>query len=219
MNPDGLETALDYSLSFLRQFSPTLNSIDNSNSNSNSTSHAGPHANPARSRINAKPTQTLSSPAGVDLPGVPHPVIMTERLGTPLHSRGITSELLFEGYSVPSVCFGVDGLFAWEYRMRGGVGAGPSTGAIVGAGAGAGGVGKGTSDGLVINMGHHSTTIIPVLDSRGLVDRAKRSVCSLQSRSISLSFSISRSFSTCRFEQAVEDEREEVTREGEKRGS
>lgn len=111
-----------------------------------------------------------------------HPVIMTERLGTPLHSRALTSELLFEGYGVPSVCFGVDGLFAWEYRMRGGS-SGSGSGVGVGAGKGGGstngtglgtGAGTGVQDGLIINMGHQSTILIPVLGNKGLVDRSKR---------------------------------------------
>lgn len=144
---DGLEVALDYSLNELRRFSPGPKGLEGGSF-------------------------------------VPHPVIMTERLGTPLHSRSLTSELLFEGYGVPSVCYGVDGLWGWYGRMGEGASyAGPSS-------ASAGNPNSkrrkstnnsdpalgpiATSDGLVINMGHYSTTLIPVLSGRGLVERATR---------------------------------------------
>jgi actin-related protein 5 len=148
---DGLEVALDYSLNALRRFSPGPKGLDGG-------------------------------------PFVPHPVIMTERLGTPLHSRSLTSELLFEGYGVPSVCYGVDGLWGWYGRMGEGASSAGSSSAPVSAGGtnskrrkstqGNSDVKMGetapTSDGLVINMGHYSTTLIPVLSGRGLVERAKR---------------------------------------------
>ncbi|KAJ9115507.1 hypothetical protein QFC22_005265 [Naganishia vaughanmartiniae] len=115
---------------------------------------------------------------------IPHPIIMTERLASPLYSRSITSELLFEAYSVPSVTYGVDSLFAFEgiqARRKGllsTVGqsrsnSGRSTkrgqhGAAFRESAAAG------ESGLVINMGNMSTTLIPILNGKSMMNRAKR---------------------------------------------
>ncbi|KAG2360990.1 hypothetical protein BDR07DRAFT_1486363 [Suillus spraguei] len=41
---------------------------------------------------------------GIDTEGIEHLVLMTERLCSPLHSRALTSKLMFEQYSVPSLC-------------------------------------------------------------------------------------------------------------------
>lgn len=106
----------------------------------------------------------LSDPMRSGQGHVPHPVVMTERLGSPLHSRTITSELLFEGYGVPSVAYGVDGLFAFEgycIREAGGVD-------FKGKSAAEG------KDGMVIGMGHWSTSVVPILDGKGVMHRAKR---------------------------------------------
>ncbi|KAI9436991.1 chromatin remodeling complex subunit [Lactarius indigo] len=56
---------------------------------------------------------------GVDTPTVDHPVIMTERLASPLHSRALTSELMFELYSVPcsDVCHG-KGIMSQAKRIQ-----------------------------------------------------------------------------------------------------
>jgi actin-related protein 5 len=105
---------------------------------------------------------------------------MTERLATPIHSRQITSELLFECYGVPSVVYGIDGLFAFsQIPGPSAVGAGAPAAAGTRTGNGHTGKGKaqeGIKDGLVINMGCWSTTIIPVSNGKGRMDRAKRSV-------------------------------------------
>lgn len=60
----------------------------------------------------------------------------------------MTSEMLFELYGAPSVTYGVDSLFAYSRQKH--------------------------ADGLAINMGHNSTTIIPVADGKGILSRAKR---------------------------------------------
>jgi actin-related protein len=123
---------------------------------------------------------------------------MTERLGTPIHSRTLCSELLFEGYYAPSVTFGLGGLWSWYGRLGEGgertrnavssssnTGAKDRTGKNIGKLARSGNVNnvnnvdgvssaKGVQDGLVIDMGHWSTSIIPVLDGKGVMDRAKR---------------------------------------------
>lgn len=65
------------------------------------------------------------------------------------------SELLFEGYGVPSVTYGVDSLFAFSRT--------------------------GLKDGLAVGMGHQSTTLIPVVNGRGVLSSARRSVSPLTS--------------------------------------
>lgn len=62
----------------------------------------------------------------------------------------MTSELLFEMYNAPSVTYGIDSLFAFSRQ--------------------------GKSDGLSIGMGHNATTIIPVVEGKGILSRAKRYV-------------------------------------------
>lgn len=61
------------------------------------------------------------------------------------------SELLFECYQVPSICYGVDSLFSYYKNMDGGM-----------------------RDGLVVSFGYHSTTVIPVLNGSMVVDKARR---------------------------------------------
>lgn len=61
------------------------------------------------------------------------------------------SELLFECYNVPSVCYGVDALFSFYRNMGGSL-----------------------QDGLVVSCGYHSTTVIPVLGGSMVVDKARR---------------------------------------------
>lgn len=49
------------------------------------------------------------------------------------------SELLFECYHVPGICYGIDGLFSYKHNI-------------------------GKKSGLVISCGHHTTHIIPVIN-------------------------------------------------------
>ncbi|KAG8935906.1 Nuclear actin-protein involved in chromatin remodeling [Tulasnella sp. 418] len=88
---------------------------------------------------------------GVDAETVDHPVIMTERLCTISHSRSLTSEMLFELYSVPSVTYAVDALTSFAHNV-------PDVG----------------RDGLVISFNTASTSIIPVLSGRGIFAKTKR---------------------------------------------
>ncbi|KAI5983595.1 hypothetical protein EDD15DRAFT_2178839 [Pisolithus albus] len=92
---------------------------------------------------------------GIDADTVDHPVLMTERLATPLHSRALTSELLFEQYSVPSLAFCIDALMSFYYRYQQ-----PRV--------------PFDADGLVISLNTASTSVIPILDGKGILSHAKR---------------------------------------------
>jgi actin-related protein 5 len=63
------------------------------------------------------------------------------------------SELLFEGYNVPSVTYGVDSLFSF-YNQNPGLNA----------------------DGLVVSSSTSSTHVIPVLGGQSIMTSAKKSV-------------------------------------------
>lgn len=85
---------------------------------------------------------------GVSGSSVDHPIFMTETLASPFYCRSQTSEMLFELYGVPSVCYGVDSLMAFSRADK--------------------------KDGLVVNLGNVSSSIIPVVDGKGLMNWAKR---------------------------------------------
>ncbi|TFK76616.1 actin-like protein Arp5p [Pluteus cervinus] len=92
---------------------------------------------------------------GIDTPTIEHPVLMSERLCTPLHSRALTSELLFELYSVPSLTYCADGIMSF-YQSNA-----PSSSPF-------------RSDGLVVSMNTASTSVVPILDGKGILSHAKR---------------------------------------------
>jgi len=96
---------------------------------------------------------------------------MTERVATPLHSRArmclplpshstyvpfapVTSELLFELYSIPEVTYCIDGIMSF-YKDNGS--AMPFT-----------------ADGLVVSFNTASTSVIPILNGKGILNHAKR---------------------------------------------
>ncbi|KAI0820631.1 actin-like protein Arp5p [Trametes gibbosa] len=93
---------------------------------------------------------------GIDTPTVDHPILMTERLASPLHSRALTSELMFEQYAVPSLAFCVDSVMSFYHNNL------PSPPMPF------------QSDGLVVSFNTASTSVIPVLDGKGLMNHAKR---------------------------------------------
>ncbi|KAK4797831.1 hypothetical protein SAY86_030157 [Trapa natans] len=72
-----------------------------------------------------------------------HPVLITECVCNPVHSRSKMAELLFETYGVPSVAFGVDAAFSYKYNQQLGVCA---------------------RDGLAICPGFTTTHVIPFVD-------------------------------------------------------
>ncbi|KAK7064825.1 hypothetical protein R3P38DRAFT_2826591 [Favolaschia claudopus] len=86
----------------------------------------------------------------IDTDTVEHPIVMTERLCSPMHSRSLTSELLFEQYSVPSVTYCVDSVMS--FYQNNGPGA----------------------DGLVLSFNTASTSVIPILSGKGILSHAKR---------------------------------------------
>ncbi|KAI4372976.1 hypothetical protein MLD38_011152 [Melastoma candidum] len=58
---------------------------------------------------------------GANGSGIDHPILMTECVCNPLYSRSKMAELLFETYGVPSVAFGVDGVFSYKRNQQLGV--------------------------------------------------------------------------------------------------
>ncbi|KAI8821734.1 uncharacterized protein EV422DRAFT_550513 [Fimicolochytrium jonesii] len=87
---------------------------------------------------------------GIDTDSVRHPVLMTETLCNPVHSRRCVSELLFECYNVPAVSYGIDSLFSY-YANTGSMDAG-----------------------MVVSSSHHGTSVIPILEGKGVVEHCKR---------------------------------------------
>jgi actin-related protein len=55
---------------------------------------------------------------------------------------------MFELYNAPSVTYGIDSLFAFSRQKH--------------------------EDGLAVSLGHNASTIIPVVNGRGVLSRAKR---------------------------------------------
>ncbi|KAJ2926874.1 hypothetical protein H1R20_g10203, partial [Candolleomyces eurysporus] len=93
---------------------------------------------------------------GIDTPTVDHPVIMSERLCTPLHSRALTSELIFELYSVPKLTFSVDGVMSFYQNHL------PTPNSPF------------TSDGLALSFNTNSTSVIPILNGKGIMSHVQR---------------------------------------------
>lgn len=79
---------------------------------------------------------------------IDNPVVMSELLGCPASQRRGFNELFFEAYNVQSVAYGIDSLFSYHYN--------------------------GGTDGVVMSSGHESTTVIPVLEGKGILSLAKR---------------------------------------------
>uniref|UniRef100_A0A336L8Y8 Actin-related protein 5 n=1 Tax=Culicoides sonorensis TaxID=179676 RepID=A0A336L8Y8_CULSO len=86
---------------------------------------------------------------GIDTTGVAHPVVITECFGNPNSCRALMSELLFECYNIPGVAYGVDGLFSYKYSNA-------------------------AKNGLIINIGHYTTHVIPVINHKVIGQNARR---------------------------------------------
>ncbi|EGG12911.1 uncharacterized protein MELLADRAFT_32515, partial [Melampsora larici-populina 98AG31] len=91
---------------------------------------------------------------GVSGDAVHHPILMSETLCNPVYTRGLMSELLFETYQVPSVCYGIDSLFSYHdthYDLP---------------------LEEQTS--LIISSSHSSTTVIPIISGIPHVAQSRR---------------------------------------------
>ncbi|KAL6305640.1 actin-like protein Arp5p [Sparassis latifolia] len=91
---------------------------------------------------------------GIDAGSIDHPVLMTERLCSPLYSRSSTSELMFEQYSVPSLAYCVDSVMSFYHSCSVPV--------------------PFRSDGIVVSFNTASTSVIPVLGGTSLMKHAQR---------------------------------------------
>lgn len=82
---------------------------------------------------------------GVNTDGrIQHPIVLTEPVCNPNYCREKMSELLFECYHVPSVAYGIDGLFSLYCNH------------------------EGCRDGLVVSCGYQVMHVLPVLDGKFL---------------------------------------------------
>ncbi|KAJ1959269.1 Nuclear actin-protein involved in chromatin remodeling [Dispira parvispora] len=88
---------------------------------------------------------------GIQSESIDHPVVMTEPLCVPGYHRQLVSELLFEGYGVPSVAYGVDSLFSY-YENHGGL----------------------DHAGVLLSCGHTGSHVIPITGGQAQLDSAKR---------------------------------------------
>ena len=80
------------------------------------------------------------------------PVVLTETLANPNKSRALVNELMFECYQVPQLSIVNDSLAAYSFGQS-----------------------KETlPDGLIIHSGHHSTSIIVVLDGKMQLEHTRR---------------------------------------------
>ncbi|EIN13328.1 actin-like ATPase domain-containing protein [Punctularia strigosozonata HHB-11173 SS5] len=93
---------------------------------------------------------------GIDADTIAHPVLMTERLCSPLHSRALTSELMFELYSVPSLAYCVDAMMSFYKNNI------PSPPTPFRA------------DGIAVSFNTASTSVIPILQGKGILSHAQR---------------------------------------------
>ncbi|CAN1746903.1 Actin-related protein 5 [Linum perenne] len=84
---------------------------------------------------------------------IDHPVLITECVCNPVHSRSKMAELLFETYGVPSVAFGVDAAFSYKYNQQKGVC---------------------NQDGLAICPGFNTTHVIPFIAGEPLYKGCSR---------------------------------------------
>ncbi|KAJ2747007.1 Nuclear actin-protein involved in chromatin remodeling [Coemansia sp. BCRC 34301] len=82
---------------------------------------------------------------------VNQPIVMTEAVCTPYTSRKHMSELLFEGYNVPSVTYGIDSV--WSYYNN---------------------TGSFDTDGLIVGSGNSASHLIPIYDARANTEHCKR---------------------------------------------
>jgi actin-related protein 5 len=76
------------------------------------------------------------------------------------HASAVTSELLFELYSVPEITYCIDGVMSFYQNNAPAASATPFT-----------------SDGLVVSFNTASTSVIPILNGKGILSNSKRYYC------------------------------------------
>ncbi|XP_066139076.1 actin-related protein 5-like isoform X2 [Euwallacea fornicatus] len=86
---------------------------------------------------------------------VKHPILCTEPVLNPNMSRQLMSELLFECYNVPSICYGIDALFSYQYYH-------PQD------------IKQKSKNALLVSLGYQSCHIIPVLNDKTIFEHARR---------------------------------------------
>ncbi|KAF2723170.1 actin-related protein, ARP5 class [Polychaeton citri CBS 116435] len=79
---------------------------------------------------------------------IDRPIVMTEPLANVGYTRRVMNEIMFELYGVPSVAYGVDSLFSYNYN--------------------------GGNTGVVVSSAYMSTTLIPVVDKVPMIQQASR---------------------------------------------
>ncbi|XP_033119970.1 actin-related protein 5-like [Anneissia japonica] len=95
----------------------------------------------------------LFSHLGIEGQGsLDHPIVLTEAVCNPSHSRQLMNELLFECYRVPSVATGVDSLYSL-YNNR------PESMA---------------SDGIILSSGYQTTHVLPFVDGKLDITQCRR---------------------------------------------
>ncbi|KAG0627977.1 hypothetical protein M758_2G241200 [Ceratodon purpureus] len=90
---------------------------------------------------------------GCDAAGIEHPILLTEGACNPLSSRNRMAELLFETYGVPSLAFGIDAVFGYAHNLK---------------------LGVCERDGLLVNIGHQTTHVIPMVAGEPVLEAACR---------------------------------------------
>uniref|UniRef100_A0A182JCD2 Uncharacterized protein n=1 Tax=Anopheles atroparvus TaxID=41427 RepID=A0A182JCD2_ANOAO len=80
---------------------------------------------------------------------VTHRIMITECLFNPNYCRSLMSELLFECYEIPGLCYGVDCLFSNYSNKR-------------------------AKNGLIIATGYHTTHVVPIINGRIVVENVRR---------------------------------------------
>ncbi|GAB6019434.1 Actin- protein 5 [Chamberlinius hualienensis] len=94
----------------------------------------------------------IFSHLGIDTEGcVNHPLVITEALCNPIYSRQLMSELLFEGYHVPEVVYGIDSLFNFRRCTA-----------------------DSSRTGIVISCGYYTTQLMPVINGRPQFKHCRR---------------------------------------------
>ncbi|KAF5303760.1 hypothetical protein FQA39_LY09833 [Lamprigera yunnana] len=82
---------------------------------------------------------------------IPHPVVLTEPFLNPNSSRQLMSELLFECYSIPSLAYGIDNVYAYHFAEP-----------------------KSEDNGLIISLGYHTIHIIPIINNKIIFVNTRR---------------------------------------------